>query len=251
VRNHDVLVDPDNKIAKVLAEEVGPNTVQNAAEICLKSGGWQADKQAKFQERRRLALARVKVDQGRQLARQGDVAGAIAAFQAAQQLDPAIQLEPGSTTPNTDPHAVAQHLVALTKVDQGRQLARQGNVEKALQAYAEAEKLDSSLATDAAFWNGFAWDISLGGDAAKGLEASEKAVALTAKDDPSLPHRRDTRGLARALTGNTAGAIEDFQAFMDSNASIERKVQRQEWVNALRKGQQPFTPQLLEQLWSQ
>src|SRR5262249_51463746 len=108
-------VDPDNKTAKGLAEEVGPDTVRNAADICLKSGGWQADKQAKFQERQRPGLARVKVGQGHQLAGQGDVAGAIAAFQAAQQLDPAINLEPGSKTPQTDPRAVAQHLVALTK----------------------------------------------------------------------------------------------------------------------------------------
>src|SRR5215475_660450 len=132
VRNHDVLVDPDNKIAKGLAEEVGPDTVRNAAEICLKSGGWQADKQAKFQERQRLALARFNAGQGRQLARQGDVAGAIAAFQEAQRLDPAINLEPGSKTTQTDPQAVAQHLAALTKVDQGYKLARQGDVAGAI-----------------------------------------------------------------------------------------------------------------------
>src|SRR5262249_55193363 len=73
-------------------------------------------------------VALTKVGQEHQRAGQEDVAGAIAAFQAAQQLDPNINLEPGSTPPKTDPQAVAQHLVALTKVDQGRQLAGQGDV---------------------------------------------------------------------------------------------------------------------------
>ena len=168
------------------------DTVQNAAEICLKFGGWQADKQAKFQERQRLASARVKVGQGHQLARQGDVAGAIAAFQAAQQLDPSINLEPRSTPPKTDPHAVAQHLTARAKAKEqvalGSQLARQGNVEKALQVFAGAEKLDPSLATNAAFWNEVAWEISLGGDAAKGLRltAIDISPEVMGKDYPAF-----------------------------------------------------------------
>ncbi len=54
--------------------------------------------------------------------------------------------------------------------------------------------------------------------------------------------------IARALTGNTAGAIEDFQAFIESTDSDEGKKQRQGWINALKAGKYPFTPEEIEGL---
>jgi len=78
-------------------------------------------------------------------------------------------------------------------------------------------------------------------------------VRLAPEDDNYLAARsRDTRGLAKALIGDTQGAIEDFEAVIASDMTPrEIKAQQQEWVGALRKGQQPFTPQLLEKLRSQ
>ena len=197
--------------------------------------------------------APVKVRQGRQLAQQGKLEEAIAAFRAAQQLVPAIDLDPETreTSENRSASRGSTLSGACKSWAMGRQLAQQGKLEEALQTYAEAEKLNPSLATDARFWNHVGWAASLGGHAAKALKASEKAVELTAKEDPSLAGRRDTRGLARALTGDIQGAIEDFEAFIGSDAKPALKAQRQQWVDALRKGQQPFTPQLLKKLWSQ
>jgi regulator of sirC expression with transglutaminase-like and TPR domain len=77
--------------------------------------------------------------------------------------------------------------------------------------------------------------------------ACEKAVALT-PDDGNF---RNSRGLARALTGNTKGAIEDFQAFIASTDDKEDKSQRQRWVNALRAGKNPFTPEEIKSLLNQ
>jgi len=194
----------------------------------------------------------VAVYEGRHLAEIGDVKAAIAAFQKAQRLDPDIDLDPTTKIIEKDPQAVAQKFADLgaskRKIQEGDELARKRDTDKALKAYAEAEKLDPSLASNASFWNRRAWYVTLGGNAVNGLEASEKAVRLGGK---YVPHYQDTRGLARALTGDTQGAIQDFEAFIASDQLATQKAQRQEWVNALRKGQKPFTPELLETLWSQ
>jgi tetratricopeptide (TPR) repeat protein len=182
---------------------------------------------------------------GEHLARQGDVQRAIAAFKEAQKLNPNIDLDPLTNTIDQDPKAVK-------KIDLGRRLAQQGEIEEALQAYIEAEKLDPSL-TSASFWNEVGWSFGLNNHAAQALIASEKAVKLAAGVDPyMLVQIRDTRGLARALTGDTKGAIEDFEAYSRSDRAPQRlKDKRQQWVDALRKGQQPFTPQLLRELRSE
>jgi hypothetical protein len=59
---------------------------------------------------------------------------------------------------------------------------------------------------------------------------------------------RDSRGVARALTGNTAGAIEDFQAFIEGTDSAQAKKRRQGWIDALKKGENPFTEKEIAKL---
>jgi hypothetical protein len=55
---------------------------------------------------------------------------------------------------------------------------------------------------------------------------------------------RDSRGLARALTGNAPGAIEDFAAYIASASHdpelADRAADRRVWVAALREGRNPF-----------
>ncbi|MDJ0689527.1 MAG: hypothetical protein QNJ41_13555 [Xenococcaceae cyanobacterium MO_188.B32] len=59
----------------------------------------------------------------------------------------------------------------------------------------------------------------------------------------------DSRGLARALTGNIQGAIDDFQEYVKSPHRAERyKSKRQQWIEALKKGENPFTDEVLEDL---
>jgi regulator of sirC expression with transglutaminase-like and TPR domain len=76
------------------------------------------------------------------------------------------------------------------------------------------------------------------------MKACENAVTLAPKNGEF----RDSRGIARALTGNTAGAIEDFQAFIKSTDSDEKKKQRQGWIDALNAGKNPFTQEEIEKL---
>jgi hypothetical protein len=76
------------------------------------------------------------------------------------------------------------------------------------------------------------------------MDACETAVAL----EPKNGIFRDSRGLARALTGNIAGAIEDFQAFVDWTDNEQKRLQRQRWLDALRAGENPFTQEEIERL---
>jgi hypothetical protein len=63
---------------------------------------------------------------------------------------------------------------------------------------------------------------------------------------------RDKRGLARALTGNYTGAIEDFKACIEwskANNMYERFSQkREEWISALEAGKNPFNEATQEAL---
>jgi tetratricopeptide (TPR) repeat protein len=203
-----------------------------------------------------MLAARGKVDAGQELARQGNMEGAITAFKEAQKFEPDIDLDPMTNSIDQDPKAVAEKFAARgraeIKIDLGHRLTQKGETKEALQAYVDAESLDPSL-TDALFWNSVGWNFGLNNQAAQALIASEKAVKLAAGRDPyTLVQIRDTRGLARALTGDTKGAIEDFEAYISSDRAPQRmKDKRQQWVDALRKGQQPFTQQLLRELRSE
>ena len=71
-----------------------------------------------------------------------------------------------------------------------------------------------------------------------------QAVALV----PDNGDVRDSRGLARALTGDVAGAIDDFEAFVAWTQNDRDRAQRQDWIAALRAGENPFTAEELRSL---
>jgi WD40 repeat protein len=123
-----------------------------------------------------------------------------------------------------------------------------------IQQFLVIQRWNPTLPAD--MWNNFCWFGSLSGYPNQVLEACEKAVS----SEPNVGEWRDSRGLARALTGNVSGAIEDFQAFIQwvdqtgfENAN-GRKAQRQRWVDDLQAGQPPsviFSGEVLEQLRNQ
>ena len=78
-------------------------------------------------------------------------------------------------------------------------------MKKAIAAYAQAEKL-TSRRIPANYWNILCRFGSLHGYAADVMRFCEKALALAPNDGAII----DSRGIARALTDNTKGAIEDF-----------------------------------------
>ena len=83
--------------------------------------------------------------------------------------------------------------------------------------------------------------------AADVLYAGENAVTL----EPDNKRYQASRGLARGMTGDLSGALADFQEVLDSGApdfSKDGKQRRQRWVEALKAGENPFTPEEVEAL---
>lgn len=173
------------------------------------------------------------VTAGDALAKAGDITGAINQFRQALALDSSWAFEPEQR---------ARQLAAPSRVDHGLRLVVEGQVSEAIAAFDEAQTLDPTLQISGEQWNTLCWYGSLHGQAASVLAACEQAVALNS-DNPGY---RDSRGLARALTGDTEGAIEDFQFFIDAGGFLSEE--RQRWIEALQAGQNPFTPEQLQRL---
>ena len=116
--------------------------------------------------------------------------------------------------------------------------------EAAAPLYNKAQSIDPNE-IDTELWDQLCWLGSLDRHAQDVFFACEKAVELA----PDNLIYRDARGLARALTGNTQGASEDFQAFVDSpEFDEEYRNKRKQWIDALKKGEDPFTDEVLEDL---
>jgi roadblock/LC7 domain-containing protein/outer membrane protein assembly factor BamD (BamD/ComL family) len=176
--------------------------------------------------------------EGDELARAGNIQGAVAKFQKAREKNPTLPIAPAER---------AKRLAAQAIADKADILLAQHKFKDALATYAEAQKLDANVYISADSWNTLCWDGSLRGYVKQVMFACEKAVALA----PNKGNYRNSRGLARALTRNTKGAIEDFQAFIASTYDKKDKSQRQRWVNALRAGKNPFTPEEIKSLLNQ
>lgn len=107
-------------------------------------------------------------------------------------------------------------------------------------AIADLTRATELAPTDATLWATLCRMGGLAGAAAETMAACEQAVKLA----PTEGSPRDSRGLARALTGDDRGAIEDFQFFVQwskQNGQYEQLGrQRETWITQLQAGQNPF-----------
>lgn len=156
---------------------------------------------------------------------------------------------------NIDQTVEARRLVAPDLLKKGEALVTEGKIKEAIDAYTKAEQFDPTLKISAYSLCDLCWYGSLDGYAAEVMDACEKAVTLN--PDPAQDGRfRDARGVAKVLTGDTKGAISDFQAAAawyeaeyqrlvgvakEADQYKSYKLQRQNWINALSAGQNPFT----------
>lgn len=107
---------------------------------------------------------------------------------------------------------------------------------------------------DASFQNSICWSGSINGFSELVLPACEKAVALGIQnDDENQYEYYDSRGLARALTGDFDGATQDFKVFVDwakGHSSIyDAYVKtRESWIVILKTGMNPIDDKTLLEL---
>ncbi|MGJ5672431.1 MAG: AAA-like domain-containing protein [Nostochopsis sp.] len=193
------------------------------------------------------------VTQGIELAIQGDFSGTFQKFRQAQKLAPKIDLNPYTDGVQDNAEFVAKELAAEGLINQqnlipkAEEYLKQGDLTKAIATYTEIEKLQPSKQTLANSWNNLCWEGSLRGYAKDVMFACEKAVFLL-PDDGNV---HDSRGLARALTGDTKGAVEDFQVYIQWIDNPGAKAKRQSWVKDLSAGKNPLTPEVLQKLQSE
>jgi tetratricopeptide (TPR) repeat protein len=190
----------------------------------------------------RQLVASGLVEEGSELAGAGDLENAIARFREAVTLNPTLGF---------DPEAKARQLAALALVGQGANLAREGKLEEAIATYAEAQTIDPMLEISADSWNTICWFGSLWGYAADVMYACEKAVEMA----PDHGGIRDSRGLARALMGDYADAVEDFKFYVEwskePSSNARNAPLREAWIAELERGRSPFDSEVLEALLSE
>ncbi|MCB8984943.1 MAG: tetratricopeptide repeat protein [Ardenticatenaceae bacterium] len=96
--------------------------------------------------------------------------------------------------------------------------------------------------------NNLCWNASLWGLAEDVMFACETAVAM----EPEHGSYQDSRGLAKALTGDFEGAIEDFNAYIiwqtENDNDQEEIALREAWIAALEAGSNPFDEETLAAL---
>jgi hypothetical protein len=103
--------------------------------------------------------------------------------------------------------------------------------------------------------NAICWWGSLAGAASTVMAACERAVSQ-AESDPQIDalgraQVRDSRGVARAVLGDFAGATEDFSFFVaNARAGVtpELHKRRESWIAMLKQDRNPFDAATLQTL---
>jgi WD40 repeat protein len=138
------------------------------------------------------------------------------------------------------------------QLDAAEAFAQQGQIDKANAGFAAAQQLDPRYIIGAAYWNGLCRAGVVWEQVKDVLAACGSAVALA----PSNGIVHDSRGLARALTGDSTGAVDDFAAYIawqkqqgePDTSAIEL---REQWIAELKTGRNPIDQAALRQLREQ
>jgi hypothetical protein len=163
---------------------------------------------------------------------------ALAAFAKDLPLEPALLPELKAAVAAFSPKALGLRAVYLSNRD----------AKAAIDSAGMLKSLFGVSAMSAENWNAVCWYGSLYGQPTAVLPFCETALQL----DPGNPSYLDSRGLARALTGDLTGAAADFKVFVAYSRQVGRYDQygklRDGWVVLLEKGQNPFTPEVIQAL---
>jgi len=207
-----------------------------------------------------LPVDQTFIDHGITLAEADDLRSAEAVFRRVKEMEPNWKVDPKA---EAEWHLEAgkakrrlQEIAATLYAERGKE-GNGAKIKEAIKLYqqigvfvrphaldAEAANTETSGGDS---MNNICWRGSMYGYPAPVMSACERAVAL----HPTSSDYRDSRGLARALTGDFKGAIEDFQYFIDRSDKEDLKGQRRHWIEDLRAGKSPFTPEELNKLRDQ
>ena len=263
------------------------DSAQGAAKTCIDYGNWTKQEKAEFLVKQGFSLAKdgdakqakrklqrayqldpdnvklaeleTQVDQvayqvayqldAQELIKEGmSIAKRVNLYIAQEKFQQAYQLDPDNVK-LAELKTQARQLAAQALVEKGIAKVRQGNVTEAIALYKQAQEIEPYFEIDANVvesWNKLCWFGSIYRYAAEVFDYCEKAM-IFAKDEESKTRYFDSRGLARALTGDIPGAIKDFQTFLDSPGG-RAKDKRKLWIELLKKGEDPFTDEVLEDL---
>jgi WD40 repeat protein len=166
-------------------------------------------------------------------AKSGDVNHAI------QIVERAIEL---GAPFDQNPREWAQKFQAKGLAESAVTMALRGAIESAQTAISRAQELDPEVPITSTDWNAICWEGAIRNKPSEVMTACDRAVEL----DPDDGGIRDSRGLARALTGDYGGAIDDFQAFIDWGSKNNRRsprslLQRKRWIEELGQKRNPIT----------
>jgi hypothetical protein len=134
-----------------------------------------------------------------------------------------------------------QEIRAGVLVSEAQTFIRQEKVEDALAALEEAKKLHSAVKISDKIYADLCWSGVLEDKAQLVLEACE----ISANNNPEHGGMRDSRGVARAMTGNLEGVIQDFKHYVEwapsRNRPQARIDRRKRWIEQLNNAQNPFS----------
>jgi tetratricopeptide (TPR) repeat protein len=199
-----------------------------------------SDPKSEAEETARQAVPSL-LRRARELAEQGHAELAIELFRKVAQLRPDLSIDPKAEARNSEINGL---------LEKGKEFAWHGKVDDALAAYERIGELNPQFEIPAEEWDRLCWNGSLFGHAADVLEACEKAVQL----DPGTGLyggkflARESRGIARALSGDIGGAIDDFQAFIEWTDDDAKREQYQGWVDAHNSGSNAFAREEIDKL---
>jgi WD40 repeat protein len=201
-----------------------------------------------------LDPSKVLIEEGRKFAVGGNVNTAILMFRQVREWNPAIGINP-----ETEAHKLAApHILGL-----GQKLAREGRITEAVEHFRQAQQYDPKIDIYPTAWHGLCRAGIVANQAVRVRDACNGAVAaMQIESDQYL----ESRGIMRALTGDTVGAIADLRKSIDILVEAEPHLEkvrggpgmiarnrelrdvRQKWVEALSRAENPFTPEVLSGL---
>lgn len=167
----------------------------------------------------------------RDLVQVGQIESALAHYERLLELEPDLNIEPKTQ-------------VVLDLIAYARQLAGSGDFEGAVLQVRTAIELRDD---DPELYHGLCRYGMLAGIASDVLEGCDRAVKLS----DGRAEYRDSRGLARAVTGDYEGAIDDFSHFVAHAEAAGLAVEsdlRSAWIADLQAGRNPIDPLVLTDL---